>query len=57
MYEYMTNLQIVQSLRTPQIVDQTEMAVQAQWSSPKVMNVRKKNSTYTKPTTIGGFTH
>ena len=56
-YEYTTNLQIVQSLRTPQTVDRTERVVKAQWSSPKVMDVRKQDSTYTKPTKIGGFTH
>ena len=56
-YEYTTNLQIVQGLRTPQTVDQTEMVVQAQWYSPKIMNARKQDNTYTKPTKLGGFTH
>ena len=46
-YEYTTNLQIVQGLRTSQIVDQTERVVQAQWYSLKIMNARKQDNTHT----------
>ena len=41
-YEYTTNMQIVQGLRTSQTVDQNERVVQAQWYPTEFMNAQNR---------------